>query len=88
VPDPGRLPRRPDRQRGVDPAAGPHLGGKLNTRAALLEVINDALGLVAVLVAAVVIAWTGWTRADAVASLLIGMLILPHTWKLLRAGTG
>jgi cobalt-zinc-cadmium efflux system protein len=59
-------------------------GGNLNTRAALLEVINDALGSVAVLVAAVVIAWTGWTRADAVASLLIGVLILPRTWKLLR----
>jgi cobalt-zinc-cadmium efflux system protein len=59
-------------------------GVNLNTRAALLEVINDALGSVAVLVAAVVIAWTGWTRADAVASLLIGVLILPRTWKLLR----
>jgi cobalt-zinc-cadmium efflux system protein len=58
--------------------------GNLNTRAALLEVVNDALGSVAVLVAAAVIAWTGWSRADAVASLLIGVLILPRTWKLLR----
>jgi cobalt-zinc-cadmium efflux system protein len=56
----------------------------LNTRAALLEVVNDALGSVAVLVAGAVITWTGWTRADAVASLLIGVLILPRTWKLLR----
>jgi cobalt-zinc-cadmium efflux system protein len=59
-------------------------GGNLNTRAARLEVINDALGSVAVLIAAVVIALTGWDRADAVASLLIGALILPRTWKLLR----
>ncbi|MBA2560202.1 MAG: cation transporter [Propionibacteriales bacterium] len=59
-------------------------GGNLNTRAALLEVVNDALGALAVLVAAVVIATTGWLRADAVASLLIGVLILPRTWKLLR----
>jgi cobalt-zinc-cadmium efflux system protein len=59
-------------------------GGNLNTRAALLEVVNDALGAGAVLVAAVVIALTGWLRADAVASLLIGVLILPRTWKLLR----
>jgi cobalt-zinc-cadmium efflux system protein len=59
-------------------------GGNLNTRAALLEAINDALGSVAVLVAAAVIAVTGWDRADAVASLLIGALILPRTWKLLR----
>jgi cobalt-zinc-cadmium efflux system protein len=58
--------------------------GNLNTRAAMLEVINDALGSVAVIVAAVVIAFTGWARADAVASLLIGAMILPRTWKLLR----
>jgi cobalt-zinc-cadmium efflux system protein len=56
----------------------------MNTRAALLEVVNDALGSVAVLVAAVVIAVTGWLRADALASLLIGVLILPRTWRLLR----
>jgi cobalt-zinc-cadmium efflux system protein len=60
-------------------------GGNLNTRAALLEVVNDALGAVAVLIAAGVIALTGWTRADPVASLVIGALILPRTWKLLRA---
>ena len=59
-------------------------GGNLNTRAALLEVVNDALGAAAVLVAAVVIALTSWSRADAVASLLIGALIMPRTWKLLR----
>jgi len=56
----------------------------LNLRAAFLEVVNDALGSVAVLVAAAVIAATGWTRADAVASLVIGVLILPRTWFLLR----
>ena len=59
-------------------------GGNVNTRAARLEVLNDMLGAVAVLVAATVIATTGWVRADAVASLLIGVLILPRTWKLLR----
>jgi cobalt-zinc-cadmium efflux system protein len=56
----------------------------MNARAALLEVMNDALGSVAVLVAAVVIAVTGWLRADALASLLIGALIMPRTWRLLR----
>jgi len=56
----------------------------LNLRAAFLEVVNDALGSVAVLVAAAVIAGTGWTRADAVASLVIGVLIIPRTWRLLR----
>jgi cobalt-zinc-cadmium efflux system protein len=56
----------------------------LNTRAAFLEVMNDALGSVAVLVAAAAIGLFGWQRADAVASLLIGALILPRTWRLLR----
>jgi cobalt-zinc-cadmium efflux system protein len=58
--------------------------GNLNTRAALLEVVNDALGALAVLVAATVIGLSGWLRADALASILIGVLILPRTWKLLR----
>ncbi|MDQ1294605.1 MAG: cobalt-zinc-cadmium efflux system protein [Actinomycetota bacterium] len=57
--------------------------GNLNTRAAMLEVVNDALGSVAVLVAAAVIALTGWYRADAVVSLLIGAMIMPRAGKLL-----
>lgn len=59
----------------------------MNRRAAVLEVANDALGSVAVLVAAGVIALTGWTRADAVVSLLIGVLIVPRTLLLLREAT-
>jgi cobalt-zinc-cadmium efflux system protein len=56
----------------------------LNMRAAFLEVVNDAIGSIAVLLAAATIAVTGWQRADAVASLVIGCLILPRTWRLLR----
>ena len=56
----------------------------LNVRGAYLEVLADALGSVAVLVAALVIAATGWTPADTVASLLIGCLVLPRAWHLLR----
>jgi cobalt-zinc-cadmium efflux system protein len=59
-------------------------GSNMNMRAAFLEVVNDALGSAAVLVAALSIAVFEWQRADAVASLLIGVLILPRTWKLLR----
>jgi cobalt-zinc-cadmium efflux system protein len=55
----------------------------LNMRAAFLEVVNDGLGSVAVLIAAGVIAGTGWARADPVASLVIGLLILPRTLRLL-----
>ncbi len=58
--------------------------GNVNMRAALLEVVNDALGSVAVLAAAGIIAVTGWQAADAVASLLIAALIVPRTLGLLR----
>ncbi|WP_269937773.1 cation diffusion facilitator family transporter [Arthrobacter sp. HY1533] len=62
------------------------LGGRnknFNMRAAFLEVVNDALGSVAVIVAAVIISVTGWMQADAIVAMLIGALILPRTVKLL-----
>ncbi|MGY5884369.1 cation diffusion facilitator family transporter [Modestobacter lacusdianchii] len=59
-------------------------GSNVNMRAAFLEVVNDALGSVAVLLAALIIALTGWLQADAVVSMLIALLIVPRTLKLLR----
>jgi len=56
----------------------------LNLRGAYLEVLGDLLGSVAVLAAAAVIALTGFQAADPIASALIGVLILPRTWRLLR----
>ncbi|MFL6095234.1 MAG: cation diffusion facilitator family transporter [Blastococcus sp.] len=56
----------------------------LNVRGAYLEVLADALGSVAVIVAAVLIATTGWTPADIVASAVIGCLVVPRAWHLLR----
>jgi len=56
----------------------------LNMRAAFLEVLNDTLGSVAVIAAAVTIAVTGWAQADAIASILIALLILPRAFTLLR----
>ena len=56
----------------------------LTMRGAYLEVAGDAAGSVAVVVAAVVIALTGRTGADAIASAIIAVLILPRTWGLLR----
>jgi cation diffusion facilitator family transporter len=56
----------------------------LAVRGAHLEVLGDALGSVAVLAAAVVVATTGWTPADTIASLLIAALVLPRAWSLLR----
>lgn len=59
-----------------------------NLRAAFLEVVNDALGSVGVIAAAIVIALTAWQGADAIAAILIGTLILPRAVKLLGATTG
>lgn len=59
----------------------------LNMRGAYFEVMGDFVGSAAVIVAAVVIAATGWGQADAVASVVIALLILPRTFALLREAT-
>ena len=56
----------------------------LTMRGAYLEVFGDVLGSIAVIVAAVVITTTGWTAADPIASVVIGIMIIPRTWRLLR----
>lgn len=56
----------------------------LTVRGAFLEVLSDALGSVAVLVAAVAVLATGQERADPIASLLIAALIVPRAFSLLR----
>lgn len=56
----------------------------LTLRGAYLEVLGDLLASIAVIVAALVVAWTGVDAADAVASAVIGLLILPRAWSLLR----
>jgi cobalt-zinc-cadmium efflux system protein len=56
----------------------------LNVRGAFLEVAADALGSLAVLISAAVILTTGWLTADPIASLVIGLMIVPRTLKLLR----
>jgi cobalt-zinc-cadmium efflux system protein len=55
----------------------------LNVRSAFLEVAADTLGAGAVIVTGVIISATGFTRADPIASLVVGALILPRTWRLL-----
>jgi cobalt-zinc-cadmium efflux system protein len=55
----------------------------LNIRGAFLEVASDALGALAVIVTGIVVATTGFHLADPIASLLVGVLILPRTWRLL-----
>jgi cobalt-zinc-cadmium efflux system protein len=56
----------------------------LNLRGAYLEVMGDLLGSLAVVVAALAITFTGYTRADSIASIAIFVLIIPRAWFLLR----
>jgi cobalt-zinc-cadmium efflux system protein len=56
----------------------------LTMRGAYLEIAGDLLGALAVLGAGLVILATGWRPADAVASLLVAVLIIPRTVRLLR----
>jgi cobalt-zinc-cadmium efflux system protein len=56
----------------------------MNTRAARLHVMGDALGSVAALISGAVIAFTGWTRIDPLASLLICVLIAVSSVHLIR----
>jgi cobalt-zinc-cadmium efflux system protein len=60
----------------------------LNMRGAYLEVLSDAFGSVAALVAGVLVLTTGFLRADSLASLLIALLVLPRAWALLRETAG
>jgi cobalt-zinc-cadmium efflux system protein len=59
-------------------------GHDMNTRAARLHVLGDALGSVAALGAGAVIYLTGWTLVDPLASLAICVLIAVSSVRLLR----
>ncbi|MFG1608489.1 cation diffusion facilitator family transporter [Actinoplanes sp. NPDC049265] len=57
----------------------------INVRGAYLEVIGDLLGSAGVIVAAVVIALTGWSYADPIVAVLVALMILPRTLALARS---
>lgn len=59
-------------------------GESLNVKGAYLEVWSDMLGSIGVIVGAIVIKLTGWTIADPIIAVLIGLWVLPRTWTLLR----
>jgi len=59
-------------------------GASLNLRGAYLEVATDAATSVGVLAGAVIIALTGFVRADPLISVVIGLIILPRAVRLLR----
>jgi cobalt-zinc-cadmium efflux system protein len=57
----------------------------LNVEGSYRHLLTDLFAFVATAIAAAVILVTGWDRADAVASLLIAMLMLLAAYRLLRA---
>jgi cobalt-zinc-cadmium efflux system protein len=56
----------------------------LNTRGAYLHVVGDLLGSVGTVAAALVVRWTGWLAADAIASILVSLLVIRSAWGLVR----
>lgn len=59
----------------------------VNVKAAYLEVLSDLAGSAGVLIAALVIMFTGWQIADPLVSAAIAVLIVPRTWLLLAEAT-
>jgi len=58
--------------------------GDVNVRGAFLHMASDALVSVGVIVAAVIIGFTGWVWIDPVVSVVIVVIIVVGTWGLLR----
>ena len=56
----------------------------LNVQGAWLNVMSDALGSLGVIIAGCLIRWFGWTAADPIASMVIGLLITINAWNLVR----
>jgi cobalt-zinc-cadmium efflux system protein len=56
----------------------------MNVRGAYLHVLGDPLGSVGVVVAALIIRYTGWLLADPIASFVTTALIMRGAWTLVR----
>ena len=59
----------------------------LNARAAYVHMAGDALSSLAVLLAGVVVKYTGWTLADPFVSVLIALFILYSSWGIIGDAT-
>ncbi len=56
----------------------------LNVRAAFVHMLGDALGAIAIMIAAVLIYWTGWSAIDPALSIVIGVLIVWSAWDIVK----
>lgn len=65
---------------------GLHRSGShdINIRGAFLHMLGDLLGAAAIIVGAVVIAFTGWMQIDPALSILISLLIVWTAWDIIR----
>ena len=59
----------------------------LNVQGAYFEVLSDMLGSLGVIVAALIVMFTGWKLADPLIGAGIGLFIVPRTWRLLKQTT-
>jgi cobalt-zinc-cadmium efflux system protein len=60
----------------------------LNLRSAFLHVLGDLAGSAGTILAALLIALFGWTLADPVISVAVGLLIIAGAWRLMRESAG
>ena len=66
----------------------PHREGDANVRAVWLFSRNDAIGNIAVVIAAGLVAWTGTPWPDLVAAVLFASLFLHSAWSIIRDAMG
>ncbi len=64
-----------------------HRHGSLNVRGAYLHILGDVLASVGTLLAALVVALTGWLPADPLISVVLALTILVGGWRLVREST-
>jgi zinc transporter 2 len=57
-----------------------HEGSNLNLRAAFVHVIGDLVQSTGVLIASVIIKFTGWSLADPICTFLFGILVMVSYW--------
>ena len=62
----------------------PGASESINVRGASLEVMSDMLGSIGVIVAGLVLIFTGWPYVDSIVGAAIGVFILPRAYRLGR----
>jgi len=69
---------------GIAAALGRGHGHDINIKAAVIHMIGDAVGAVAIILGAIAIRYTGLTYIDPVLSILLGLFIVYTAWDITR----